>query len=73
MYSNFAVSRSLPDLFPNMHIQVPMRIGYITGFKGLRSFFDSHIDPESYKYPDAVRLGMAFSPGTSGKWPISLC
>lgn len=51
------------ELFPNMHIQVPVRIAYITGFKGLRSFFDSHVDPDSYDSPTAVRLATAVSPG----------
>jgi len=30
------------DLFPNMHIQVPMRIAYIAGFKGLRARLDQY-------------------------------
>lgn len=51
------------ELFPNMHVQVPTRIAYITGFKGLRSFFDSHVHPDSYEYPTAVRLTTAVSPG----------
>jgi hypothetical protein len=51
------------ELFPNMHIQVPMRIAYICGFKGLRAFFDHHVDPDLYEYPNAVRLATAVSPG----------
>jgi len=51
------------ELFPNMHVQVPMRIAYITGFKGLRSFFDSHVHPDQYEYPTAVRLATAVLPG----------
>jgi hypothetical protein len=51
------------ELFPNMHIQVPTRIAYICGFKGLRSFFDTKVDPESFEYPNAVRLLTAISPG----------
>lgn len=30
------------DLFPNMHIQVPMRVAYIAGFKGLRAYMDRY-------------------------------
>ena len=52
------------DLFPNMHIQVPTRIAYIVGFKGLRTFFDKHVDAESYgSNATAVRLTMAVAPG----------
>lgn len=50
-------------MFPNMHIQVPVRIAYITGFKGLRSSLDHNIDPDAFTQPQAVRLGMAFAPG----------
>jgi len=34
------------DLFPNMHIQVPMRIAYISGFKGLRAYLDQYDDDD---------------------------
>lgn len=51
------------DLFPNMHIQVPTRIAYIVGFKGLRTFFDKHVDAESYDNATAVRLTLAVAPG----------
>lgn len=51
------------ELFPNMHIQVPVRIAYIAGFKGLRSFFDSNVHPDQYEYPTVVRLATAVSPG----------
>ncbi len=32
-----------PTLFPNMHIQVPIRIMYINGFKGIRSLLDNNV------------------------------
>jgi len=51
------------DLFPNMHIQVPSRIAYITGFKGLRAYLDKHVHPEQYQYPTTVRLLTAVTPG----------
>lgn len=45
---NAQVNRALTgvksDLFPNMHIQVPMRISYIAGFKGLRAYIDQYDD-----------------------------
>ena len=60
---NSALTGVKAELFPNMHVQVPMRIAYITGFKTLRSFFDSHIHPEQYQYPNAVRLATTVLPG----------
>ena len=51
------------ELFPNMHVQVPVRIAYITGFKSLRTFFDTHVHPDEYKHPTAVRLATAVLPG----------
>ena len=51
------------EFFPNMHIQVPVRISYISGFKGLRAFFDRNVDPDMYEYPTAVQLAAAVSPG----------
>jgi hypothetical protein len=51
------------ELFPNMHIQVPVRISYITGFKGLRAFLDTNVDSDLYQYPTAVQLAAAVSPG----------
>ncbi|CAB9501921.1 cNMP [Seminavis robusta] len=51
------------ELFPNMHIQVPTRVAYITGFKGLRALLDSNVDPDLYDSPNAIRLATAISPG----------
>lgn len=54
------------QLFPNMHIQVPTRMVYITGFKTLRYLVDnkSGIRPEAYGALELpVRLGMAITPG----------
>jgi hypothetical protein len=57
-----------------MHIQVPIRILYINGFKGIRSFLDnnvrdileisnSQIKPDDYQYPHLTRLAAAIIPG----------
>jgi len=35
------------DLFPNMHIQVPMRVAYIAGFKGLRAYLDRYNEEDT--------------------------
>jgi hypothetical protein len=51
------------ELFPNMHIQVPVRVSYICGFKGLRGYFYHHVDRNLYAYPNAVRLATAVLPG----------
>eukprot|EP01089_Gocevia_fonbrunei_P020256 TRINITY_DN7494_c0_g1_i1.p1 TRINITY_DN7494_c0_g1~~TRINITY_DN7494_c0_g1_i1.p1 ORF type:complete len:368 (+),score=28.27 TRINITY_DN7494_c0_g1_i1:109-1212(+) len=49
--------------FPNMHIQIPTRIFYINGFKGLRIWFEKYINVDDYQYPDLVRLASALAPG----------
>lgn len=53
-------------LFPNMHVQVPARVLYIAGFKGLRSLFDREIDPDKYNTHPArvtVRFANMIAPG----------
>mmetsp|Transcript_6491 Transcript_6491/g.19703 ORF Transcript_6491/g.19703 Transcript_6491/m.19703 type:complete len:430 (+) Transcript_6491:135-1424(+) len=51
------------SLFPNMHVQVPARVMYINGFKGLRAFLDKNVRPEEYENPKLVRYGVAIAPG----------
>jgi len=46
-----------------MHIQMPTRIVYINGFKGLRQQLDSRVQPEDYANPTLVGLGLAVTPG----------
>ena len=41
------------DLFPNMHIQVPIRISYIAGFKGLRAYMDQYANNDG-EFTDSV-------------------
>ena len=43
---NRALTGIKSELFPNMHIQVPMRIAYIAGFKGLRTIIDQYKDDD---------------------------
>lgn len=53
-------------LFPNMHVQVPARVLYITGFKSLRALFDKHIDPDQWSTHSArvaVRFSTTIAPG----------
>lgn len=53
-------------LFPNMHVQVPARIAYIAGFKGLRAIFDKQLDPDQWgTHPSrvAARFTNMIAPG----------
>lgn len=55
-------------LFPAMHIQVPARIAYITGFKALRAWFDRAVDIDELSSASPGRaqgltLLKAISPG----------
>lgn len=64
---NAALNRRLSGvkspLFPSMHIQVPARVLYINGFKGLRAFLDREIHTETYSNPNLVRLAVMLGPG----------
>lgn len=51
------------SLFPNMGMQIPTRVVYINGFKGIRHLTEKHIDPDAYDNPQLVRLGEAITPG----------
>merc|ERR1711933_662931 len=50
-------------LFPQMHIQTPTRVAYITGLKTLRRTLDEKIKPDEYSNPTAVRVGVLLAPG----------
>jgi len=60
---NARLSGQWGKLFPNMHIQLPARVLYINGFKGLRQFLDQSVKPEEYSQPNLCRLGLSFTPG----------
>jgi Cyclic nucleotide-binding domain len=54
------------SFFPNMHIQVPTRITYIVGFKGLRTYLDRTVDADAYDARSGrflVGLGTTIAPG----------
>mmetsp|Transcript_24960 Transcript_24960/g.65043 ORF Transcript_24960/g.65043 Transcript_24960/m.65043 type:complete len:421 (-) Transcript_24960:93-1355(-) len=57
-------------LFPDMHVQVPVRIMYINGTKGIRAYLDDKIDPYDYPNPALVGFAMMCAPGV-GMTPIS--
>jgi CRP-like cAMP-binding protein len=50
-------------LFPDMHVQVPIRVLYINGTKGVRTLLNKYVNPDDYKYPNAVGLGILLAPG----------
>jgi len=50
-------------LFPNMQVQVPVRIFYINGFKGIRHVLDTNVDLDKYDNPQLVGMGLATLPG----------
>jgi hypothetical protein len=60
---NSRLTGVMGELFPNMHIQVPTRVTYILGFKGIRAALDKNIEPEQYDYPNAIRLAATVAPG----------
>jgi len=54
------------SLFPNMGVQIPTRVVYIAGFKGLRALIDRNVDFEKYESSQArlfTRVGAAIAPG----------
>lgn len=53
------------SLFPSMHVQVPARISYITGFKALRVLIDRNVDTSQWPESKAplVRVATTVAPG----------
>eukprot|EP00128_Syssomonas_multiformis_P013136 Colp12_sorted_trinity150504_noHs@21415 len=51
------------SLFPSMHVQIPTRVVYINGLKGLRTFFEKNIRPEDHAFPTLMRLAQVVGPG----------
>eukprot|EP00172_Hildenbrandia_rubra_P001765 Plantae.Rhodophyta-Hildenbrandia_rubra.ctg23575.p1 GENE.Plantae.Rhodophyta-Hildenbrandia_rubra.ctg23575~~Plantae.Rhodophyta-Hildenbrandia_rubra.ctg23575.p1 ORF type:complete len:464 (-),score=68.60 Plantae.Rhodophyta-Hildenbrandia_rubra.ctg23575:87-1478(-) len=51
------------SLFPNMHIQVPVRVAYINGFKSLRALIDNNVHADEWKMPAGVRFATMVAPG----------
>ncbi|KAG9408070.1 hypothetical protein AC1031_021305 [Aphanomyces cochlioides] len=63
-YLNARLTGQAPStLFPNMGVQIPTRVAYINGFKGLRHFLENNIDDEDYENPGNVRIAKAVAPG----------
>lgn len=59
---NQALTGQKPATYlPNMHIQLPTRVLYINGFKGLRYYLDQNVDKQTA--PLYLKLGVAVLPG----------
>ena len=63
----FLITRLQPGtplvLFPNMGVQVPTRVVYITGLKQVRVAIEENVDFGAFTHPDAARVGAACAPG----------
>lgn len=54
------------SLFPNMGVQIPTRVVYIAGFKGLRALIDRNVDFDKYENSQTrlfTRISAAIAPG----------
>eukprot|EP00911_Craspedida_sp_UC1_P002329 UC1_evm2s1752 len=60
---NQALSGHKSDPFPNMHVQIPTRVSYIVGFKGLRHLIDKNVDVAGSGSPTLTGLTCAIAPG----------
>jgi len=49
--------------FPGMHVQLPLRVAYINGFKQLRIAVQQAFVPEDWGSPEAMSLAAACTPG----------
>jgi hypothetical protein len=49
--------------FPIMHVQIPTRVVYINGFKGIRFYLDHHVNTETFANPGLAKIGLAVTPG----------
>ena len=48
--------------FPQMHVQLPLRVAYINGFKGLRLAVQRAFHPEEWSAPQTMSLVAACVP-----------
>jgi len=51
------------SLFPHMSVQVPARVLYINGLKGIRQYLDARFDRNNYMYPAATGVLVSILPG----------
>jgi CRP-like cAMP-binding protein len=62
---NRALTGVTSDWFPNMHIQVPVRIAYITGFKGIRSVMDRYMEQQDNTVVESAASAASSSSSSS--------
>jgi hypothetical protein len=55
--------KPVAKLFPDMHVQIPMRVVYINGTKGSRAWLNNNVDPKEYSYPMIVSTAILLTPG----------
>jgi Cyclic nucleotide-binding domain len=60
---NHSLTGNRSPYFPNMHIQVPARVLYINGFKGIRAFLDQNFHSDTHPQSNSVRLATMVGPG----------
>eukprot|EP01013_Petalomonas_cantuscygni_P024530 TRINITY_DN46188_c0_g1_i1.p1 TRINITY_DN46188_c0_g1~~TRINITY_DN46188_c0_g1_i1.p1 ORF type:complete len:468 (+),score=108.67 TRINITY_DN46188_c0_g1_i1:170-1573(+) len=59
---NNALTGGQGRLFPNMHVQIPVRIMYINGFKQLRAYFDGKFLGSHSARPEDLERPLLLSP-----------
>eukprot|EP01065_Artemidia_motanka_P051907 TRINITY_DN9230_c0_g1_i1.p1 TRINITY_DN9230_c0_g1~~TRINITY_DN9230_c0_g1_i1.p1 ORF type:complete len:276 (+),score=93.11 TRINITY_DN9230_c0_g1_i1:83-910(+) len=57
------LGQKVQRLFPDMHVQAPVRVMYINGIKQSRAWFANNVDPDDYQFSGAVRAGVWCAPG----------
>jgi hypothetical protein len=55
--------KPVAKLFPDMHVQIPMRVVYINGTKGSRAWLNNNVNPQDYSAPLAVSTAVLLAPG----------
>ena len=50
-------------LFPHMSVQVPTRVLYINGLKGVRQYLDQNVNPQLYPNPLVAGIAVSVAPG----------
>lgn len=63
---NSRLTNAKAPLFPNMHIQTPVRIIYMNGIKNLRLYLETRVKPKLYEQgynSQAVKFGLTLTPG----------
>ena len=57
------LGQPVQKLFPDMHVQAPVRVMYINGIKQSRAWLANNVDPDLYSNPTLVRGAVWCGPG----------